>query len=332
MKLGNLNLKGRALAAPLAGISNRPFRVLATRLGAALTYTEMVSSEGIIRRQKRTMAMLKFQPDEQPLGIQLFGANPEVMGQAAMIVGQQFRPDLIDINFGCPVKKVVQKNGGAAVLKDLVLTGEIIRAVVEAAGDIPVTIKIRSGWDETTPVYIEAGLIAQQAGAAGVTLHARSRSRGFAGEADWSAIKKLKEVVAIPVIGNGDIKTPLDASRMIDQTGCDAVMIGRVSFGDPFIFGRVNHYLETGELLPEPSIPETIELALEHARLMTEVYGEERGAKMMRRHLGWYVKGWPGATELRPLLFQVKSIEDIKTVFNSFIDKNRLRQTEQNID
>ncbi|MBN1212244.1 MAG: tRNA dihydrouridine synthase DusB [candidate division Zixibacteria bacterium] len=321
MRIGNLNLKGQVLAAPLAGISNRPFRVLAVGWGAALTYTEMVSSEGIIRHQKKTLALMEFQSDEQPIGIQLFGANPEVMGQAAAIVREQFCPDLIDLNFGCPVKKVVRKNGGAAVLKDLVLTEEIIRAVVEAAGEIPVTIKIRSGWDDENPVYIEAGIIARKAGAAAVTLHARSRSRGFAGEADWLAIKKLKNAIDIPVIGNGDIKTPLDARRMIDQTACDAVMIGRVSFGNPFIFGRVDHYLKTGELLPEPSVTDKIELALEHAELMVGQYGETRGAKMMRRYLGWYVKGWPGATELRPRLFQVETRDDIKQVFDDYLEK-----------
>jgi len=309
----------------LAGISNRPFRILAVRRGAALTYTEMVSSEGIIRHQKKTLAMMEFQPDEQPLGIQLFGANPEVMGRAATIVKESFGPDLIDLNFGCPVKKVVRKNGGAAVLKDLVLTEDIIRAVVEAAGEIPVTIKIRSGWDEDNLVYIEAGLIAQKAGAVAVTLHARSRSRGFAGEADWSAIKKLKEAVDITVIGNGDIRTPLDARRMIDQTACDAVMIGRVSFGNPFIFGQIDHYLKTGDLLPEPSFNEIIELALEHAGLMAGQYGETRGTKMMRRYLGWYVRGWPGATELRPRLFKVNTREDIKLVFDDFLEKHQIQ-------
>jgi len=323
MKIGNLNLKGIVFSAPLAGVSNRPFRVLAVETGAAITYTEMVSSEGIIRRQKKTLEMMKFKPDEQPLGIQLFGASPEVMGQAAAIVRQEFKPDLIDLNFGCPVKKVVRKNGGAAILKDLALTDEIIRATVENAGDIPVTIKIRSGWDEINPVYIQIGKIAQKAGAEAVTLHARSRSRGFSGEANWSAIKDLKEAVEIPVIGNGDIRTAQDARRMLDETGCDAVMIGRITMGNPFIFKQIHHYLSTGEQLPEPSLEERIEMARRHCRLMVDEYGELRGVKMMRRYLGWYIRGFPKASELRPLMFQVKTPNDIDNIFNLYLQKTQ---------
>lgn len=265
--------------------------------------------------------MIAFKPDEQPLGVQLFGANPEVMGQAAAIVREEYRPDLIDLNFGCPVKKVVNKNGGAAVLKDLTLTEAIIRATVENAGNIPVTVKIRSGWDEANPVYIQAGEIAQKAGAAAVTLHARSRSRGFSGEADWRAIKDLKQGLAIPVIGNGDIRSPQDARRMLDETGCDAVMIGRASMGNPFIFKQILHYLTTGELLSEPSIPDRVAVARRHSRLMVEEYGEERGVKMMRRYLGWYVRGFPGAAELRPLIFRVEKLADIDDIFDNYLGK-----------
>ncbi|MFH1373471.1 MAG: tRNA dihydrouridine synthase DusB [bacterium] len=314
-----LNLKGRVVAAPLAGVSNRPFRLLALSCGAAMTYTEMVSSEGIIRRQKKTLAMMEFCSEEQPLGIQLFGGNPEVMGRAARMVVELNKPDLIDINFGCPVKKVVKHNGGAAVLKDLVLTEEIIRATVEAAGDTPVTIKIRTGWDEATPVYLEVGQIAQRAGAAAVTLHARSRSKGFSGEADWTAIGRLKKAVSIPVIGNGDVCTPADARRMLDETGCDAVMIGRAALGNPFVFQQVSHFLETGELLPETTIPQRIEMACQHAQLMVDQYGQPRGVIKMRRTLGWYVKGFPGAARLRPKLFQVSSMGDIIDVFNLYL-------------
>ena len=314
-----LNLKDRVVAAPLAGVSNRPFRLLALSCGAAMTYTEMVSSEGIIRHQKKTLAMMEFRSDEQPLGIQLFGGNPEVMGRAARIVVELNKPDLIDINFGCPVKKVVKHNGGAAILKDLVLTEEIIRATVEGAGDTPVTIKMRTGWDEATPVYLEVGQIAQRAGTAAVTLHARSRSKGFSGKADWTAIRQLKEAVSIPVIGNGDVRTPVDAKRMLDETGCDAVMVGRAALGNPFIYQQVSHYLETGELLPEPTISQRIEMACRHAQLMVDQYGQPRGVVTMRRTLGWYVKGFPGAARLRPKLFQVSSMGDIIDIFDSYL-------------
>ena len=310
-------MKGKAVLAPLAGVSNRPFRVLAIRSGAALTYTEMVSSEGIIRDQHKTLAMMEFKPDEQPIGIQLFGAKPEVMGRAAAIVSEQFRPDLIDINFGCPVKKVVRKNGGAAVLKDLELTEDIIRAVVEAAGQTPVTIKMRTGWDDKSPVYLEVGRIAQRAGVSGVCLHARSRADGYGGRADWSAIKLLKRAISIPVIGNGDVFTAQDARRMIDETGCDGVMVGRAAMLNPLVFRQINEYLETGRQPDDIPLSERMELACLHARLMAETFGEERGIRMMRRSLVRYLKGFARAAELRRDITQVNTVADVEQILNA---------------
>jgi len=326
MQIGNLNLPGRVLLAPLAGVSNRPFRVLAAKAGAAMTFTEMVSSEGIVRHQEKTMSMMAFKPDEQPLGIQLFGADPQVMHEAARITVQEFRPDVVDINFGCPVKKVVSKNGGSAVLRDLKLTEEIIRGVVEGAGDTPTMVKIRCGWTDTLPVYCEVGQIAERAGAGAITLHARSRAQGFSGKADWSAIKELKQSTRITVIGNGDVLTPVDAERMLAETGCDGVMIGRAALGNPFIFGQMSHYFATGELAPEPSMFSKIEMARLHAQLMAEQFGEQRGAIMMRRYLGWYVKGFPGASELRPRLFAVTTISDIDKVFADYVRETMHRE------
>lgn len=320
MKIGNLNIKPGALLAPLAGVSNRPFRVLAVKAGASVTYTEMVSSEGIIRNQAKTKEYMYFKNDEQPLGIQLFGANPEVMREAAAITRDQFKPDIIDINFGCPVKKVVNKNGGSAVLKDLCLTEDIISATVEGAAPTPVTIKIRTGWDDNNPVFDKVGKAAERAGARAIALHARSRAKGFSGKADWSSIKKLKETVSIPVIGNGDIRRPSDVLKMIEETNCDAVMIGRAAMGNPFIFTQIKHYIETGEKLKEAGITQKIEMARLHAQLMKEQFGETRGAKMMRRYLGWYVKGFQGASELRPRLFQVETVADIDQVFAEYLD------------
>ncbi len=335
MQIGNLNVKDGVLLAPLAGVSNRPFRVLATKAGASVTYTEMVSSEGIIRHQDKTFDMMRFKSDEQPLGIQLFGANPEVMREAAHVTAETFKPDLIDINFGCPVKKVVNKNGGSAVLKDLKLTEDIIRATVEGAGETPVTIKIRTGWDDDHPVYLQVGEIAQRAGAKAVALHARSRAKGFSGSADWTSIRDLKKSVDIPVIGNGDAVTPQDVRRMLEETGCDAVMIGRAALGNPFVFKQMRHYLATGELLDEPSVQEKIEMARLHAQLMQEQFGEERGAIMMRRYLGWYVKGFKGASELRPQLFQVTTITDIDRIFAEYLlkeaDSGESREDERKI-
>lgn len=311
MKIGNLNLAGQVLAAPLAGVSNRPYRVISVRQGASMVYTEMISSEGIIRHQKKTMAMANFKSDEQPLGIQLFGSTPEVMGEAAAIIEKVARPDLIDINFGCPVKKVVNKNGGAAVLKDLKLTEEIIAAVVAGASETPVTIKIRTGWDEDHPVFIEAGEAAERAGAKAITLHARSRAKGFSGQADWTSIKALKEAVGIVVIGNGDVNSPEDARRMLDETGCDGVMIGRAAMGDPFVFGRMETFLKTGKLPPEPTVADKVEMARLHAKLLVEEVGEERGVRMMRKHFGWYFKGFPKASELRKVLMRTTTLAEL---------------------
>ncbi len=307
------------MLAPLAGVSNRPFRLLARRYGAALVYTEMVSSEGIVRSHARTLDMMRFAADEQPIGIQLFGANPEVLARAAGQVVRDFKPDLIDLNLGCPVKKVVNKNGGAAILKDLTLTEEILWAVVETSRPTPVTVKMRTGWDESTPVYLEAAAVAERSGVAAVCLHARSRSRGYAGEADWGAIKRLKQAVSIPVIGNGDVRTAADAGRMLKETGCDLVMIGRAAMVNPMIFAEANAYLQTGVEPEPPSMQEKIELARTHARLMVEEYGEYRGCLMMRRHLGWYVSGFPHASRLRPLLFQVGSLADMDRIFSEYL-------------
>jgi tRNA-dihydrouridine synthase B len=256
--------------------------------------------------------------DEQPVGIQLFGANPESMCRAAQLAAAQFRPALIDINLGCPVKKVVAKNGGAAILKDPRLTHDIIAATVSGAGGLPVTVKMRTGWDDANPVYLETAEIARQAGAEAVTLHARSRAKGYSGRADWAAIRKLKETVSITVIGNGDVFTALDAARMIDETGCDGVMIGRAAMANPLIFRQVNHYLSTGRLLPEPTVQERIHLARVHARMVVRQFGEGRGIKMMRHHLSWYSKGLPGASQLRPRLFQVSSLRDIDELLAAY--------------
>ena len=282
-----------------------------------MVFTEMISSEAIIRYQERTFEMASFKSDEQPLGIQLFGSNPEVMGQAAAIIKERLNPDLIDINFGCPVKKVVNKNGGAAVLKDICLTEDIIRSVVESVPDKPVTIKIRTGWDEDHPVFIEAGQAAERAGAAAVTMHARSRAKGYSGKADWSQIKQLKEAVNITVIGNGDVKSPEDARRMLDETGCDGVMIGRAAMGDPFVFNRMEHFLTTGELPEEPSVADKVHMSRLHAKLLTEEFGEERACRLMRRLYGWYFKEFAGAAEVRKELMKTITLAEIDGVLRS---------------
>ncbi len=320
MKIGNLNIEGRAFCAPMAGISTGAYRLLARRFGAALVYTEMISSHGVVQDSQKTMALLAFGPDERPLAIQLFGADPEIMRRAAVRVSE-FVPDIIDLNLGCPVKKVVTRNGGAAILKDLGLAREVISAAV-AGSRVPVTVKLRSGWDEQTKIYIEAGLAAQESGAAAITLHARTRSGLYRGKADWEDIRRLKEAVSIPVIGNGDVTCGRDARRMIDQTGCDAVMVGRAAMGNPWIFREINHFLETGEELPSPSPEEKAALIREHARLLALSHGEHRAILMMRGVLSRYSRGWFGGAELRRRMVRMETTADLSDLLSIYLETN----------
>ncbi len=319
MRIGNLNLEGNLFLAPLAGVSNRPFRLLARRYGADLVFSEMVSAEGIIRAQACSLDMIKFSPDEQPIGIQLFGADPSSLHEAAAITSEQMKPDLIDINFGCPVKKIVNRNGGAALLKDLSLSQKIMEGVVLGAKAVPVTIKIRSGWDESSPVYREIGQIAEETGISAISIHARSRAGKYESAANWETIGHLKDAVSIPVIGNGDIRSPEDAKNMIKQTGCDGVMIGRAAMSNPYIFRQTKEFLSDGEVKTKPSIENYIALALEHATLNAENIGPVRGIIKVRRQLGQYVRGFPGASKLRPLLHLVKTVEEIEQLFDNYL-------------
>lgn len=316
MIVGNLNVDGLVLCAPMAGISSPDYRRLARRFGAAVVYTEMVSSHGLAFNGKKTKQLLDFCEAERPIGIQLFGAEPEIMYQAVQIV-TEYKPDIIDLNFGCPVKKVVRKNGGAAVLKDLGLTRALVEAAVTAT-DIPVTVKLRSGWDEATKVYIEAGKVCQDAGARAITLHARTRTGLFSGRACWDDIKRLKESVSIPVIGNGDIGCGEDAARMLSDTGCDAVMVGRAAVGYPWIFREINHYLESGETLPPPTLEEKTEIILEHARLLIDRYGEQRAMLKMRHHVAWYSRGWSGAVQIRRRAFCMTRFAELEALLSEY--------------
>lgn len=311
-----MTIEGRLFLAPLAGISNRPFRLLARRYGAALSYTEMASADAIFRKQEKTIRMIDITPEEHPIGVQLFGSKPEYMETAVKKVSE-YNPDLIDLNLGCPVKKVVRKNGGAAILKDMGLAEELMAAAVENSV-VPVTIKIRTGWDGKSDVFVEVGKLAEKVGVAAVTLHARSRSQNYGDPCDWSKIRLLKKELGIPVIGNGDVNTPQDAEQMFQETGCDAIMIGRAAMRDPSIFQRINHYLDHGDIHAELSVEEKISLSLEHASLLIDRFGEKNGAMMMRKHLAWYSKGFRGGAHLRRQLKTVCSMNDMKNLFDQY--------------
>lgn len=313
--------------APMAGISEPPFRRISRQLGADVVLTEFLNSEAIRRRITATLEGCEFDEIERPIGIQIYGAHPDAMAQATALVTEHYQPDFIDINFGCPVKKVVQRNGGSGCLRDMDLVGRIIRDCV-AATHLPITVKTRSGWsdDERNPVGI--ALQMQDAGATAFTLHARTRTQMFSGHANWDDIAAVVEALDIPVIGNGDVNSPEDVVRMREHTGCAGVMVGRGSFGNPWLF-RDARALLNGE--PRPAAPDASDkfaVALQHARLAIELQGESRHTVIeFRKHFGWYTKGLPGATALRQKLFTVETMAEAERIFADYLERELVGAT-----
>jgi nifR3 family TIM-barrel protein len=305
--------------APMAGVSESPFRRLCRRFGADVVVTEFLSAEGIRRENEATISKLRFGDDERTIGVQIFGADPEAMGEAARLVTDVFQPEYIDINFGCPVKKVVRRNGGSGCLKDLDLVQQVIRAVVGGT-HLPVTCKIRSGWNEEMRDPVAIGLRCQEAGVKAIALHPRTRTQMYSGAARWEEIAALVDALDIPVIGNGDIRTAEDAYRMHVETGCAGVMIARGSYGQPWIFSQARALLERRPLPPAPPVEERFAAALLHARMVEEYEVDPTGAALeFRKHLGWYVRGLPGSAELRRQLHQVNSFSEVEGIFERYL-------------
>lgn len=309
--------------APMAGVSESPFRRLCRRFGADVVVTEFLSAEGIRRENEATIAKLRFGAEERPIGVQIFGADPAAMGDAAGFVTDVFAPEFIDINFGCPVKKVVRRNGGSGCLKDLSLVETVIRAVTGAT-HLPVTVKIRSGWSEETRDPVSIALRCQDAGARVLTLHPRTRTQMYTGSARWEEIASVVEALDIPVLGNGDIKTAEDAVRMHRETGCAGIMIARGSFGQPWIFTQTRALLEGSAKPPAPPLEERFGIAIEHARMAEAYENDPRGAAIeFRKHLGWYVKGIPHSADLRRQLHAVDSLGQVEGIFGAYLDAVR---------
>lgn len=309
--------------APMAGVSEPPFRILARSFGADVVVSEFLSSEGLRRGIKSVHDGAFFTPAERPIGIQLYGADPEAMAEAATLVTAHYGPDFIDINFGCPVKKVVRRNGGSGCLKDLDLVERVIRAV-RGGTDLPVTVKIRSGWDDAMRDPVAIGLRCQDAGAQVLTLHPRTRAQMYHGNANWEEIAAVVEALDIPVVGNGDIRTAEDAVRMQRETGCAGLMIARGSFGNPWIFQQTRALLEGKAPRPEPNASERFAVALHHAKLQLDVQGDDRRTAIeFRKHLGWYTKGLPGAADLRRQLYAIEAMSEIERIFREYLEPER---------
>ena len=307
------------ILAPMAGVSESPFRRLCRKHGADVVVTEFLSAEGIRRENQATLSKLRFGPDERTIGVQIFGADPQAMGDAARLVTDVFQPDFIDINFGCPVKKVVKRNGGSGCLKDLGLVQQVIRAVAGGTS-LPVTVKIRSGWSEEMRDPVAIGLRCQDAGAQALTLHPRTRTQMYTGSARWDEIAAVVQALEIPVIGNGDIKTAADALRMREHTRCAGVMIARGSFGQPWIFAQARALIDGTDMPPTPSIEERFAVALEHAGMVQAYEADPEGAAIeFRKHLGWYVKGLPNSAELRRRLHAVNSFSEVEGIFGDYV-------------
>ena len=312
LRIGPITVDTPLVLAPMAGVTSHAFRLLCKRHGAGLVVTELLSSHAIHYKNAKTFGMFDWDDAERPVSVQLFGGEPAMMAEAAQVV-EAHGADIVDLNMGCWVPKVAKTGAGATLLKDVCQAQAVVKAMVDAV-KIPVTVKIRSGWDPSQTTGIDFARRAQDAGAQAIAVHARFASQGFTGTADWSIIRRVKDVVTIPVVGNGDVETPEDAKRMLDETGCDAVMVGRAAMGNPWLFGDIAHFLETGEHRPAPTLAARVEAALFHLKTMAAdpAVGEARAVKEMRGQLTHYFKGFPGVSALRGQLVLAGSIAEVE--------------------
>lgn len=323
LQIGNVTLENNLILAPMAGVSDLPFRLLCREQGAGLVCMEMVSAKAILYKNRNTEELLTIDPKEHPVSLQLFGSDPDIISEIAKQIEE--RPfDILDLNMGCPVPKVVNNGDGSALMKNPRLAGEIIEKTARAIKK-PLTVKIRKGFDDAHVNAVELAHIAQESGAAAVAVHGRTREQYYAGHADWDIIRQVKEAVSIPVIGNGDIRTPEDVAVMAEQTGCDGYMIARGAEGNPWIFRQILHYFETGEHLSRPDFSEVTEMLLRHAKMQIDCKGDYTGIREIRKHAAWYTAGYRNSSKLRGRINEVENYEQLEALFReveSYNEKN----------
>lgn len=323
MKIGNLEMEGYAALAPMAGVADRAFRELCRSYGAAYAVSEMISSKGVSMGDRKSKALMQLSPAERPAGVQIFGNDPEIMASSVESV-LSVEPQFIDINMGCPAPKIAGNGGGASLMRDPVLAEKIVAAVKKASGSIPVTVKIRAGWDDEHINAVEMAKRAEAAGAAAVTVHGRTRQQMYAPPVNHNIIAEVKKAVSIPVVGNGDITDGASAAKMLEDTNCDFLMVGRGALGRPWIFQQINAYLADGRILPEPPVSERMRVMCKHIQMICEYKGERIGIREARKHAAWYTKGIRGAAEYRRQLGQLESIAQLEEIAYKICTENQI--------
>ena len=317
MKIGNVQLDNEVFLSPMAGVTDLPFRTICKEKGCGMLYTEMINAKALCYDDENTKKMLRMDKDEHPVAVQIFGSDPEFMGKAAIIMNQ-YPNEILDINMGCPAPKVIKNGDGSALMRNPKLAAEVLTAVVKNS-EKPVTLKIRKGWDDDSVNAVEIAKIAEDCGISALAIHGRTREQFYSGKADWDIIAEIKQAINIPVIGNGDVFEVEDAVNMLEKTKCDAIMIGRGAQGNPWIFNRINHYMKTGEILPEPTLEEKITTAIRHMNLAVAEHGDYVAVREMRKHIGWYLKGLKNSAKYRDQINKITDYKEVITMLEEYM-------------